>query len=277
MSKWAVLKILAEAEQGDILGRQIGAPLFPERLSPARMLELKTSDITIWRALYQQAEEDYSGTWFDKSYLQFYKKLDVDLLNRYIIVDPANSKKKTSDYTTMFVFGAGEDRNYYWLHMLRDRLDPDERATSLLRLHRIYKPLLVGYEEYGMQGDIFYVNRVMEERNYRFHIEPLGMRGSHRGLSKQDRIRTLTPLYRAGLMYMPEHQTLKLITGEEVDVAQLFIEKEYLRYPRVSHDDMLDVMARITDPLMNIEFPIASDLNPKRDTAPAYGRTWVSA
>lgn len=277
MSKWRVLKLPNEAGPDDPLGRKPGELLFPERLSKARTEELQRSDPVIYAALYGQSEQDYSGSWFTKAQLQYYKRLDPDLLNRYIIVDPANSKKKTSDYTAMFVFGVGEDRNYYWLHMLRDRLDPDERASALIRLHRIYKPLKVGYEEYGMQGDIFYINRVQEERNYRFSITPLGKQGAHRGLSKQDRIRTLVPMYRAGLWYMPEHQTITLADGRELDIVQEFVTREYLRYPRVTHDDMLDVMSRVTDPQMSIEFPIVQYQDP-RDQAPSgLGRTWVSA
>jgi len=272
---WRVLTLTAEAKENDILGRKPGESLYPERLSAARIAELKKSDPVIWSALYQQETAGYSGTWFEKNGLQFYKTINHELLNRYIIVDPANSKKKTSDYTAIFVFGVGEDRNYYWLHMLRDRLDPTERAKALIRLHRLYKPITVGYEEYGMQADIFYIKQMQEKVNYRFYIEPLGMHGPHRVLSKQDRIRTLLPLFRTGQVYLPEHQTVKLVDKREEDIIPVFIEKEYLKYPNVSNDDMLDAVSRITDPQLKIDFPIAQDELPAE--RPRSGRTWMSA
>lgn len=43
--------------------------------------------------------------------------------NRYILIDPANSKKaKTADYTVMFVMGLAADGNWYLLDAVRDRL-----------------------------------------------------------------------------------------------------------------------------------------------------------
>lgn len=239
------------------------------------MDELEQADPVLFRALYQQQETNYGGNWFDKAQLLYYRTLDPDLLNRYIIVDPANSKRKQSDFTVMFVFGVGEDHNYYWLHMLRDRLDPDERARALIRLHRTYKPVRVGYEEYGMQADIFYVRKMQEMLNYRFHIQPLGNVGPHRGLSKPDRIRTLIPLFRTGLWYFPQHQAYQTVTGQPQDMVPLFVEKEYLKYPRVSHDDMLDAMSRVTDSQMAIEFPIAEGVG-AIEGPPLVGRTWMS-
>jgi predicted phage terminase large subunit-like protein len=272
---WRVLTLTAEAKEDDVLGRKPGESLYAERLPSERIAELK-SDAVTWAALYQQETATYSGKWFDRSSLQFYKSLDHSLLNRYIAVDPANSKKKTSDYTAIFVFGVGEDHNYYWLHMLRDRLDPMERAQALIKLHRLYKPITVGYEEYGMQADIFYIKQVQEKLNYRFHIEPVGMHGPHRVLSTPDRIRTLLPLFNTGQIYLPEHQVVKLHDGREEDMVPVFIEKEYLKYPSVSHDDMLVAMARMTDPLMKIEFPIAQDERPP-ERPDRGGRTWMSA
>ena len=271
-----VLTLTAEAEANDILGRQPGESLSEDRLSSARREELKRTDPVIWDALYQQKSVTYGGAFFAKEGLHFYKVVNPDLLNRYIIVDPANSKKKNSDYTTIFVFGVGEDRNYYWLHMLRDRLALDERALALVRLHRKYKPLTVGYEQYGMQADISYVHQVQEKMNYRFAILPLGQQGPHRTLSKQDRIRTLVPLFNGGQIWIPERQDFTQVDKKMVDLIPVFIESEYLKYPSVTHDDMLDAMARMTDPTMNLEYPVGQDQAPPESTS-FGGRTWVSA
>jgi phage terminase large subunit-like protein len=270
-----VLTLTAEAEANDILGRQPGESLDEERLPAGRRDELKRSDPVIWNALYQQKNVTYGGAFFAKENLHFYKQVDPELLNRYMAVDPANSKKKTSDFTTIYVFGVGEDHNYYWLHMLRDRLSPDERSLSVVRLHRRYKPLVVGYEEYGMQTDIFNLQKTQEKLHYRFVVTPLGLKGGHSKLSKQDRIRTLVPLFNGGQIWLPEHQVTTLVDGTEQDMIPLFIEKEYLKYPSVTHEDMLDVMSRQTDPVMGVEFPINQD-DFKPSQAASSGRTWVS-
>lgn len=271
-----VLTLTAEAEENDILGREPGELLFPERLDAARVADLKKADPVIWDALYQQRAVSYGGAFFDKNDLRFYQQINIDLLNKYIIVDPANTKKRTSDFTTMFVFGVGEDRNFYWIRMIRDRLNPEEQALKLIQLHRTYRPLGVGYEEYGMQANIFYIQQKMERLNYRFNITPLGNAGPQRGLSKPDRIRGLVPLFKGGQIWLPEHQVEQLADGRKEDIVPLFVEKEYLKYPSVNHDDMLDNMARITDPQMRLEYPIVQeDLPPPR--ASYGGRTWMSA
>lgn len=270
-----VLTLTAEAEAGDILGRPLGASLDEERLPLSRREELKHSDPTIWHALYQQKNVSYGGAYFAKENLHFYKSVDPEMLNRYLLVDPATSKKKTSDYTTIFVFGVGEDRNFYWLHMLRDRLDLDERTLAVIRLHRRFKPLLVGYEEYGMQSDIAHLEGLMEKLHYRFPVLSLGLKGPHRTLSKQDRIRTLVPFFNAGRVWLPESQVVTLADGRQEDIVPIFIEKEYVKYPGVQHDDMLDVMSRMADPTMDVQFPVNQE-----DYAPsslgATGRTWMS-
>jgi len=273
---WKVLTLPAEATENDVLGRKPGESLFEERLPQARREELKKADPIIWDALYQQKSVSYGGAYFEKQDLHFYKQINRDLLNLYILVDPANSKKKLANHTVFWVFGVGEDRNVYWVRMVRDRLNPEERALKLIQLHRLYKPLAVGYEEYGMQSDIFYIEQKQERVNYRFSVTPLGKGGAQRGLSKEDRIRLLVPLFKNGQLWMPESQVETLADGAKQDLIPLFIETEYLKYPHVSHDDMLDVMSRVTDPQMRIEYPIAQETLPQERPS-ASGRTWVSA
>ena len=93
-------------------------------------------------------------------------------MNIYLLVDPANEKKKTSDYTVMEVIGLAPDNNYYLIDAIRDRLNLTERTEKLFQFHRKYRPLKTGYEKYGMQSDIEHMKYVMEQKNYRFDITP---------------------------------------------------------------------------------------------------------
>lgn len=43
--------------------------------------------------------------------------------------------------------------------------------------------------------------------------------------------------------------------GKTVDIMRVFIEQEYLAFPASVHDDMLDCLARVLDPDMNVMFP----------------------
>jgi predicted phage terminase large subunit-like protein len=174
--------------------------------------------------------------------------------NVVILVDPASQKKKTSDYTSMWALGLGPDRKVYVHDMLRDRLNLTERATTLINWHRKWKPMAVGYEQYGMQADIEHIQYEMEIQNYRFDITALG--GT---MAKEDRIRRLIPWYENGRIYMHPKLVKTNYEGREVDLTQTFIEDEYCAFPVAIHDDMLDAQARFLDEDLPIAWPLTPD------------------
>jgi predicted phage terminase large subunit-like protein len=188
---------------------------------------------------------------FKREWLRFVKGEPKRFgLNVYIIVDPANSKRKGSDYTAMWVVGLGADRNYVVLDVIRDRLNLRERVETLFDLVDKYKPLAVGYEEYGLQADIQHVEHLQEERNYRFRMVPL--KGA---TSKRDRIARLLPLFEEGRIFLPQTRFRTMHDGDTVNLIDVFIEEEYMAFPVPHHDDMLDALARIADPDWPLRWP----------------------
>ena len=171
-------------------------------------------------------------------------------LNLYVLVDPANSKKRDNDYTVMLVIGLGRDGNYYLLDGIRSRLNLVERAAALLTLVRRWKPLAVGYQQYGIEADIQHIQYVQEQSNYRFTIKPI-----HDPTPKPDRIRRLVPIFENGRFWLPVRLLFSDQDGEVVDLVARFRDDEYLAYPVAVHDDMLDDMAGILDPVFAASFP----------------------
>lgn len=191
---------------------------------------------------------------FQESWLRFlnYPVKDTTGLNVYLLVDPANSKKASADYTTMVAIGLGSDENYVLLDLYRDRLNLAERTRLLFTLHRRWRPIVVGYEQYGMQADIQHIREEQNRANYRFGIIELS--GS---TPKNDRIKRLIPIFEQGRFYMPPTLYKTNWEGETVDVIEQFIEEEYKPFPVPIHDDMLDDLARIVDPQFPAVFPAA--------------------
>src|SRR3569623_70145 len=189
---------------------------------------------------------------FKREWLRYHKGSDGSGMNIYILVAPANEKKKTSDYTAIEVVGLGADRNYSTLDMVRDRLSLTERADALFRLHKKWRPINVGYEKYGMLADVQHIKDRMERENYRFSIVELG--GS---MPKNDRIRRLIPVFEQGRWYLPD--TLYRTNYEKVtqDLVEIFINEEYLAFPVSVHDDMMDIKARVLDEDLGAVWPIA--------------------
>ncbi len=189
---------------------------------------------------------------FDPDWLRYYRlPMNFDVVgNRYILVDPANDKKKKSDYTAMWVLELREDRNYYVLDMVRDRLSLTERAQRLFDLHRQWRPLMVGYEEYGMQADVEHIQDKQDREGYRFSIKTLG--GS---LGKSERIKRLIPVFEQERMWLPIGCVKTMHDGRDVDLVRAFRTEEFVPFPVGSHDDMLDALARILDEELGAVFP----------------------
>lgn len=185
---------------------------------------------------------------FKLEWIRYYRELP-GALNRYLLVDPANEKKESSDYTVMAVIGIDAAENHYLLDLLRDKLNLTERKTALFAMWRRHPGILrTGYEKYGMQSDIAYMEEEQRREGTYFAITALGGR-----TSKTDRIRGLVPLFEHGRFYLPRH----LYRAGRDLIAEL-IEDEYVPFPYGAHDDMLDCISRIRDADMAVHAPAAT-------------------
>lgn len=232
-------------------GTETGAPVFlsPEGLAKVRR-ELGPYMFASQMLLNPVAD---SAQGFKEGWLRYWPARAFEGLNLYILCDPAGSKKRhNNDFTSFWVVGYGADRNYYLVDHVRDRLNLTGRTDMLFHLHRKYRPIRVGYEEYGLQADIEHVQYVQNEKNYRFEIMPLGGQ-----LAKEDRIKRLVPIFEQGRIFLPEGGLVRHdYRGQAIDVIKTFIQEEYLAFPVLAHDDSLDSLSRILDEDMRVEPPL---------------------
>ena len=187
---------------------------------------------------------------FKREWLRNYTKTHGAKFNNYLLVDSANTKRKESDYTAMWVIGLGTDGNYYALDIVRDRLNLTERTERLFTLHRKWKPKQVRYERYGMMADIEHIKREQENQNYRFDVvEVAGV------TSKDDRIRRLLPIFEQGKFYLPKSLHVTDWQKNTRDLVRDFVEEEYYPFPTCLHKDMLDALSRIAEPDLKLLWP----------------------
>lgn len=229
-------------------GMPEGSPVFLTKAQLAKKRRDMGSYIFACQMLQNPVADEAQG--FKEEWLQFWQVEGWKAFNRYILIDPAGEKKAESDYTAMVVLGLGADGNIYVIDMVRDRLNLTERGKKLLRLHRKYRPIGVGYEKYGLQADIEYVKLLQEKENYRFNITPLGG-----PMPKHDRIRRLVPDFEQGRVFLP-YRTMYVDYQKKIhDLTMEFIKDEYVLFPVAEHEDMLDGMARIKDPDLGAVYP----------------------
>ena len=195
---------------------------------------------------------------FKRDWLQQYGDINGGRgMNKYMLVDPANARKRDSDYTAIIVVGLHADDNYYVLDMVRDRLSLTERGEAVMRLHRKWKPLEVRYEQYGLMADTDYLRERMDRENHRFRIKEVGGQ-----TAKVDRIRRLIPLFENGRVFLPAALTMTDREGRTHDLVREFVEEEYVAFPAGLHDDMLDALARIAEPELPLKWPSAITVLP---------------
>lgn len=189
---------------------------------------------------------------FKREWLRKYKQIKHSEMNWYLLCDAASSKKRGSDYTSIWAVGLGVDGNYYCVPEVRDRLNLQERGDRLFELHRKYKPVQVRYERYGLMSDIEHYKSRMEHENYRFTITEVAGQ-----TSKSDRVKRLFPMFVDGRIWIPETKFVTDWQKVPVDLVQSFIEEEFMAFPVGLHDDMLDALARIAEPDLKLVWPLA--------------------
>ncbi len=244
--------------KGTFDGTWEGEPVYKTREQIAELRRIMGPYTFSTQILQNPLADETQG--FKKEWILWHSGSDGSGMNKYLIVDPASEKKKTSDYTAMWVIGLGEDGNYYVLDMIRDRLNLLERSDAVFSLHKRWKPTSVGYEKYGMQADIEHIKDRQRRENYHFNIIEMGGR-----VSKNDRIKGLIPSLAQSKWYYPESVFKKTYEGKVVDLVDIYINEEFLAFPVPVHDDMLDCQARILDPDLNAIWPrIDHDDKPDR-------------
>lgn len=214
---------------------------------------------------------------FQEDWLRYYEENEVSFhgMNVYIVCDPAHSKKKTSDYTSIFVIGLSPDKKYYVLNMIRDRLTPTEIAKTIIRLHRYYnqggaarRVKKVAVERYGAMAHRDLIYSEQKSQQYRFDVMELGGK-----MAKADRIARLQMPFQEGLIVLPRNLFRTDYEGKIKDIIHDFIHLEYLPFPAVSHDDQLDCLSRIMDDELQLVWPMA--YVPSQDELPASrGSQW---
>lgn len=258
-------------EDGNVIPH--GEPLWPERWTCKHNVALM-NDPELRESSYLLKPTVAGGYLLAKTPPQFYEKINPQGMNVYMICDPSMGRQKKSDRTAIGVIGVGEDRNFYLLDLVWGQMDLVERMDNIFRLHRKWRPIVTGYEEYGAVSDSSSLKDRMERENYRFIVTELGRAGEWHNLSKGRRIAHLLPLATAGRIWLPNPKSIH-VSPELAAKVQRFIDKEWNKYPGAMFDDVLDMLSRIADPGLNVRFPSFKQYIPHRPRA--AGRSWMSA
>lgn len=213
---------------------------------------------------------------FDVQDLQQYE-VRPEVLNVYILIDPARSKKKDSANTAMAVVGIDKALNKFLLDGYNHKMDLIERWVHMKNLYLRWmrqpgvQSVKVGYEKFGAQADLDYFYAQMKlPKEPTFEIAELGWPSDGDG-AKVDRVQRLGPDFRSHKFFLPYPTTKDNLTSiqrrmlsegrdeliasrirrkdenEEIyDLSDQFkLQAHY--FPYASLKDLVDAVSRIYD------------------------------
>ncbi len=169
--KWCLIKIPALANENDILQREKGDELWPERFDKEKLSEIKSQIGNYWfSALYQQEPMPLGKGIFERKYFkyfdiyqEYYKiynengKIELRLKENcsyFITVDLAISEKDLSDYTVFIISALTEKKEILIIDVIRTRIKAHEHLAMLKKLAKQWSPALIGIESVQYQTSL---------------------------------------------------------------------------------------------------------------------------
>ena len=167
--KWEVVSLPAEAEPGDLLGREPGEMLWDTEYGYAKFLRQQklVQPAYNWSALFLQRPAPESGEFFKAEWLREYRAgelPDIGTLACYVGVDFAVSAGK-GDFTAIVVVGVDPTGDLWLIDMWRKQADSAESVDALLDLVQRWKPIVVATESGQIKSALGpWLRKRMDER-----------------------------------------------------------------------------------------------------------------
>lgn len=236
---WRVYNFPLEAEENDILGRQVGEPLWPTRFGYSFIEERKRYPSS-FNSLFQGRPTAQEGNMVKR---QWWKKYDVlPHLPRIILsVDATFKDSDTSDFVSIQAWGKS-GVNAYLLDRVKERMD---FPTTLKRIQEMKDrfPKSSGiYIEDKANGSAI----ISMLRNKIPGIIPVNPKGS-----KQARVSAVSDYIQAGNVWLPRNQPW---TEEYIN--------EWSAFPRGKNDDDVDSGSQALNKLFYFNADIQEEHDP---------------
>ena len=237
--RWKIIRFPAIAEDDDVLGRQPGEALWPERYDLDYLEEQRGMDPLGFEALYQQNPTVADGTLFRRENVRYYrtgpagggvKELPEDL-RIYCASDHAVGTKQRNDPTCMVKVGVDQYGNIYILDVFWQRVRTDMAIEAMLAMNSGNQPPLLWWAESGhitkSIGPALY--KAMEDAKNWINIREVTP-----AVDKEQRAQSIAARFGQGKVYFP--------------VGAWWVEKaisELMAFPNGIHDDFVDALAYI--------------------------------
>jgi predicted phage terminase large subunit-like protein len=164
VAEWEVIRLPYIAEDGDVLGRPIGAPLWPEAGYTVDYIDSILQDSYTRAALYQQRPAPESGAIFRKDDFRYYREDGGDLMlfgrdgeevrrvprSRCLVAQVCDTAIKTgrsNDWTVVLTFLVTPESDVLVEWVERRKIEVPDQLPLLLAERRRWKPAWQGVED----------------------------------------------------------------------------------------------------------------------------------
>jgi len=258
-AEWGIL-VQSAIVSGDLSDPENCNTLWPERFPPRELLRIAEDPTRGWGHLSSQylmnPRPDSAGlvdsadqiVWVPKEAMsKLYAYLNLHVTIDLAGMEPSTNKLADNDYTVINLHGFGHDGTLYIVSIMRGRYTPFEVIDKLFILAQLHPRIMDFKVEKEAHARVLlpFLKREMEKRQ-RF-IPIAEIRRDNR-TSKQQRIKGLQPWFQSGHIKFQDGQPHKLAIIDEI-----------MRFPKYSHDDILDTIA---DAMQNREGGVISDVLP---------------
>lgn len=240
---WQVYNFPLEAEENDILGRQVGEPLWSERYGK-NFIEERKRYPSSFNSLYQGRPTAQEGNMVKRDWWKKYDTLPH--LPRIIIsVDATFKDSDSSDYVSIQAWGKS-GVNAFLLDRIKARMDFPTTLVQIKEMKKRYPKSSGIYIEDKANGSAI----ISMLRNKLPGIIPVNPKGS-----KQARVSAVSDYIRAGNVWLPRNEPW---TEEYID--------EWSAFPRGKHDDDVDGGSQALNKLFYFYAEIPTEHDPDNPT-----------
>jgi predicted phage terminase large subunit-like protein len=228
---WEVLRLPALAEEGDPLGRALGAPLWPEWFTPEMFVEAQR-DPRLWSALYQQRPTPEEGDYFQAGWLKPYSPGQLPATSTLKVYGASDYAVTADggDYTVHVVVGVDPENRMWLLDLWRRQASSDAWVSAFCDLVRAWKPIEWAEEGGQIRSGVgpFLTRQMIERKAFVFR------RAFPTKHDKAVRAQSIRGKMAMQGLYVPTHAPW---------YADLL--GELLGFPAAKHDDQVDALGLI--------------------------------
>ena len=247
--QWEVINLPALAEGGDVLGRQSGEALWPDRYPEEQLEQIRESIGSYWwSALYQQRPAPPEGALFREEWWRYWEELPA-CEEMMLSVDCSYKEGRDNSFTVIQAWGRAGGKLYL--------VDQWRRQCG-------FNEARAGVQQMAARWPRAHAKLIEDKANGRAVIESL--RSEIAGIvpvepkgGKYSRAQAVLPLLEQGKVYLPQPSRLPWVNE---------LMAEARSFPAGAHDDQVDAMTQALQRWIWVK-----EVPPPEPERPPSGRT----